>query len=113
MPTPHFDPDARADLEELWSYIAKDNPDAADTYLDEIYQKTQQHADHPYMGKSEPTLAKRLGIASDRLRSFLYRNHRCYYLTGTDTIWVLGYIHSRRNRDRLFRERFRRLRDEQ
>jgi len=39
MPTLHFDPDARADLEELWYYIAKDKPDAADTYLDEIYSK--------------------------------------------------------------------------
>jgi plasmid stabilization system protein ParE len=113
MPTLRFDPDARADLEELWYSIAKDNLDAADTYLNEISQKTQQYADRPHMGKAEPTLAKRLGIPSDRLRSFLYRNHRCYYLIGTDTIWVLGYIHSRRNRDRLFRERFRRLRDEQ
>ena len=31
-------PDAYRDLEEIWGYIAADNPDAADRILEEIQQ---------------------------------------------------------------------------
>ena len=31
-----FHPEARADLNEIWAYIAQDNPDAADRVIDNI-----------------------------------------------------------------------------
>jgi plasmid stabilization system protein ParE len=31
-----LDPDARDDLDEIWEYIAADNPDAADRVITEI-----------------------------------------------------------------------------
>ena len=30
-------PEAVRDLEEIWEYIAQDNPDAADRVIDEIF----------------------------------------------------------------------------
>jgi plasmid stabilization system protein ParE len=30
---------ARQDLDEIWPYIAKDNPNAADYFLDILYEK--------------------------------------------------------------------------
>ncbi len=53
MPTLRFIREARQDLEELWVYIARDNPDAADKYLEEIYQKTFLHSQQPQLGQAE------------------------------------------------------------
>ena len=78
--------------------IAQANPTAADKYLEEIYQKTLLYSHRPYLGQAEPTLARRLGQTPQSVRSFLYRNHRCYYwLRGAD-MWMLGYIDTRRHR---------------
>lgn len=104
--------EARQDLEELWVYIARDNPDAADQYLEEIYQKTLLHSQQPQLGRTEPSLARRLRQAPASVRSFLYRNHRCYYWLRGPEMWMLGYIDTRRHRDRALRERLRRLRAE-
>ena len=113
MPTLRFIREAREDLEELWVSIAQANPTAADKYLEEIYQKTLLHSHRPYLGQAEPTLARRLGQTPQSVRSFLYRNHLCYYwLRGAD-MWMLGYIDTRRHRNRALRERLRRLRTQE
>jgi hypothetical protein len=39
------------------------------------------------------------------VRSFLYRNHRCYYLVMDEEIRVLGFIDTRRDLDTALEER--------
>ena len=49
-------PQAETDLDDLWWYIAQDNPDAADRFLDKIEERCQALARFPYMGQSREEL---------------------------------------------------------
>lgn len=53
-------PRAVADLLELWTYIARDDMDAADRMLDRIAAKLDLVAQHPLMGRARPELAEDL-----------------------------------------------------
>lgn len=105
MPAPRYHHRARQDLEDLWFYIAQDNPDAADRYLDELQKRARSHAANPNMGRLEPEVAKRLNLPSSlTLRSFLYRNHRAYYFPVDQTILILRVLDTRRDRDTALEE---------
>ena len=49
-----FHPEAFADLEEIWEYIAADNIDAADRVLAEIYSTLSTLAVSPHIGHRRP-----------------------------------------------------------
>jgi toxin ParE1/3/4 len=49
-------PLAEQDLDEIWWYIAQDNPDAADRLLDKIEASCQTLAEFPPMGLSRDEL---------------------------------------------------------
>jgi len=49
-------PLAETDLEEIWWYIAQDNPDAADRFLDKIEERCLTLAQFPSMGISRDEL---------------------------------------------------------
>jgi toxin ParE1/3/4 len=49
-------PLAEHDLEEIWWYIAQDNPDAADRLLDKIEECCRTLAEFPHMGLSREEL---------------------------------------------------------
>ncbi len=49
-----FTPSARADLEEIWSHIAGDNPEAADQIEADIYAACDLLAAHPEAGSLRP-----------------------------------------------------------
>lgn len=48
--------EARADLQEIWVYIAKDNPAAADTLEADIYEACELLAKNPRLGHKRPDL---------------------------------------------------------
>ena len=55
--TPYtFHPDARGDLDEIWDYIAADNPDAADRVITEILDATRAVVPYPHSGHRRPDL---------------------------------------------------------
>jgi plasmid stabilization system protein ParE len=100
MPTPRCHRHARADLEALWQYLAQYNIQAADQYLEGLHEAAHLHAANPGMGRLEAELAERLEASSSTpLRSFLYRNHRCYYLPDEDGIFILRVLDVRRDID--------------
>ena len=105
-------PDARLDLVETWVHIAKDNPEAADKYIDELVEKAQFWAKSRTPGVSEPIIAREIEEPPERVRSFLYRNHRCIFLLTDTQMQILAYLDTRRDRDRALRERLKRLREE-
>lgn len=53
-------PEAKADALEIWSYIAEDNPTAADRLLDRFDNLFRQLLAQPQLGKAVPELAVNL-----------------------------------------------------
>ena len=49
-------PEARDDLQEIWCYIAMDNPAAADRLEEDIYAACEKLAVQPHLGHSRPDL---------------------------------------------------------
>jgi toxin ParE1/3/4 len=64
--------EARSDLDEIWLYIAHDNPDAADKYIRAIVSRFVTLASMPQMGRERPEL-------SPGLRSFVVGHHVIFY----------------------------------
>jgi len=52
-------PQAYADLDEIWEYIAGDSLDAADRIREEIYEAIQSLVPFPYIGHSRPDLTSK------------------------------------------------------
>jgi len=51
-----FSPEALADLQEIWAYIASDNPAAADQLEADIYLACELLAKNPRLGHQRPDL---------------------------------------------------------
>ena len=100
-----LDPDAERDLGEIFRYIAQRNLPAAERDIRELRERCQFYAESPFMGPAEPSIARRLGVPSDQVRSFLYRNHRCYFAVTDEEIRVFGFIDTRRDLDTALEER--------
>ena len=47
-------PDAIADLDGIWDYIARDNPAAADRMLDELNERFVLLSKNPEIGELQP-----------------------------------------------------------
>ena len=58
MPRVSRRPDAKADLIQVWDYIAQDNREAADTFLRRLYKQFELIATQPLMGGSAQSWAK-------------------------------------------------------
>jgi plasmid stabilization system protein ParE len=54
-----FHPEAFADLDEIWEYIADDNIDAADGVLADIHSTLTTLAASPRIGHRRPDLTER------------------------------------------------------
>jgi plasmid stabilization system protein ParE len=100
-----LDPDAERDLDAIFRYLAQRNLPAAERYIHELRERCAFYAQTPFMGQAEPSLARRLGLPSEQIRSFLYCNHRCYYAVTDEEIRVFGFIDTRRDLDTTLEER--------
>jgi len=69
MPTVRLSALAQADLEEIWLFIARDDPLAADGFIERIQRTCQQLARSPGMGRSREELAE--GIHSFPVGKYL------------------------------------------
>jgi toxin ParE1/3/4 len=84
-------PEAYADLDEIWEYIADDNLDAADRVLEEIYQTVQSLAAFPHRGH------KRLDLTSRPLLFHVLRNYVIAYAPDEKPLAVIAVLHGRRS----------------
>ena len=66
-------PRADQDLEEIWYFIAQDDPVAADRWLDTLEEKIALLADNPLMGPSRPDIARELRYRPVGNQLILYR----------------------------------------
>ena len=88
-------PLAEVDLDDIWWYIAQDNPDAADRFLAKIGEQCQTLAQFPKMGISRDEL-------TPALRSFPVGNYLIFYLPIDDGIEVVRVLSGVRDMDALF-----------
>lgn len=84
-------PEAYADLEQIRSYIAEHNTDAADALIAEIHTAIRALVPFPAQGHRRPDLA------SGPLRFTLVRDYLIAYAPDEKPLWVVAVIHGRRN----------------
>jgi len=88
-------PLAENDLDEIWLYIAQDNPDNADALLDKIEERCQAIAQFPFIGTDRDELMP-------DLRSLPVGNYLIFYMPIEDGIVVVRVLHGMRDVDALF-----------
>lgn len=87
MATIAWTEEAQRWLEDIFEYIALDNPQAAARTVEAIYERAQILASHPEIGHRY--LASRRNV-----RTLLYGHYRITYLVkGDGNIDVLGVFH--------------------
>jgi plasmid stabilization system protein ParE len=87
-----FHPEAFADLDEIWEYIAKDDLDAADRVVADIHSVLHTLADSPQIGFRRPDLTAR------PLRFHVVRDeYLLAYAPDEKPLWVVAVFHGRRN----------------
>ena len=95
-------PLAKADIFDIWSYIADSNEDAADRVEQAIYAACAFVAETPARGHS------RLDLTSRSLRFWTltrYPNYAVVYRPYTAPLEIAAVIHGKRNLRRVIRQR--------
>ena len=90
-------PRAAEDIAAVWDFIADDNPDAADHWVDQLDTQLRLLATQPLMGLARDELAP--GI-----RSFPFGRYLVFYLPIGDGIDVVRVLHGTRDVDTAFGE---------
>ena len=95
MNGPRLTEQAEADLDDLWAYIAANNPDAADRLVEAVLESSWLHVRFPNMGQNRDEL--RPG-----LRCFIVSPYVVFYRPVEDTIEVLRVLHGARDIASIF-----------
>ncbi len=91
-------PLAELDLLEIWFFIAEDNENAADRFLDLLAQKCDLLAENPKIGRAREELAP-------DLRSFPVKRYMIYYRPMEDGIEVVRVLSAYRDAESIFLRR--------
>jgi toxin ParE1/3/4 len=83
-------PRAEQDLEELWFFIAQDDPVVADRWLDTLDERIRLLADNPLMGPARPDIAR-------ELRYHPVGNHLLLYRVIQGGIEIVRVVHGARD----------------
>jgi plasmid stabilization system protein ParE len=86
-----FHPQAIADMDEIWEYIAQDSLDSADRILEEIRAAIHSLSKMPNQGH------RRSDLTSHPLRFWLVHSYLIAYAPDEDPLLVLAVLHGRRN----------------
>lgn len=77
---------AEIDLINIWTFIAADNPNAADNLLRALDKKSQLLCQNPEIGVSRDDIA-------ENLRCLIHKNYLILYQVKADTVEVVRYLH--------------------
>ena len=80
-------PEAFDDLDEIREYVAKDNPDAADRLIMEIFDEIRAMVQFPHLGYRRPNLTTR------PLRFKSVREYAIAYAPDRKPLWVVAVFH--------------------
>jgi toxin ParE1/3/4 len=97
MPDIILDRAAKADLIDIWQYIARDNPHAADRMLDRIWEGFRVIVRFPLGGTARPELAK-------NLRCYAVGNYVIYFRSARDGVEIARVLHATRDADAILRD---------
>src|SRR5689334_10018567 len=86
---------AQTDLNGIWNYVARDNPEAADRLLAEIYDACLSLGEMPGIGRRREELAR-------GLRSFAVGNYVILYRPLEEGVEIFRVLHGARNIKTLF-----------
>jgi len=95
MPSLLKNPQAEIDLDNIWLYIAQDNPKNADRFLDLIQEKCELIAEFSSLGESCDELIK-------GLRSFPVGNYIVFYFPIENGANIIRVIHGSRDTSAIF-----------
>jgi len=84
-------PDAFADLDEIWEFIAADNLSAADRVLEEIHEAIRALVPFPQLGH------RRSDLTGRPLRFHPVRDFVIAYAPDERPLVVIAILHGRRN----------------
>ncbi len=85
---------AEEDLIDIWSYIAQENPQAADRMLDEFENKISLLAEQPYLGPARPDIAP-------EMRYFPVGNYLILYREVSSGVEIVRVVHGARRLSNL------------
>lgn len=88
-------PRAKADLVEIWDYIADDSENRADAFVETINQKLAVLAERPNIGRARDELGK-------NIRSFPVGRYVIFYMPIQGGIDVVRVLHGARDLDISF-----------
>ena len=94
----HYTYQAKQDLIELWVYVARDNPEAADRLFARIEGGCQLCTENPEAGRYRPELHQ-------DLRSFPVAPYIIYYTPLPAGIRIIRILHEARDIKALFEDR--------
>jgi toxin ParE1/3/4 len=86
---------ARQDLDEIYTYIAQDDIDAADKHSQKLQARWRGLLDQPQMGTKRDDL-------EPNLRSVTEGNYVIFYRIVTDGIEIVRVLHSSRDIEKIF-----------
>ena len=93
----------RADLKQLFDYIAQDSPAYAVSFLNAVEDALDQLAAMPEMGRAREFQAARLaGVRSWSIPGF--RDYLIFYRPIENGIQVIRVLHGARDLERIFEE---------
>jgi len=85
---------AREDMLDIWTYIAAENPAAADRIFDRIEQVFDMLAEHPLTGRQRPEVIP-------GSRSFAVTPYVIFYRVVNDEVVIDRVVHGARDLDDL------------
>jgi toxin ParE1/3/4 len=94
MPEVVLDRAAKADLIEIWQYIAQDNPQAADRMLDRISDGFHLLAKFPHGGTARPELGQ-------NLRCYSVGSYVIYFRPAKEGVEIARVLHGARDVDTI------------
>ena len=97
-----FTPQATADIDAIWWFIAKDNPSAADVVEMEIAASCRRLAKHPGIG------TKRQDVTPLNVRFWTVTKYPNYVIVNrpdTVPLQVVAVIHAKRDLKEILKER--------
>ena len=81
---------ARDDLREIYRFISRDSPRAAESQVERILSAAERLENYPESGRLLPEFPN-LGY-----REIIVTTYRVIYRAHKDTIWIVGVLHGRR-----------------
>jgi len=90
-----FTKQSKADLDEIWDYIAQDSFDRADSFIGQIYGKCFLLSESPAIGRERPELV-------EGIRSFPVDRYLIFYRIKVDTIFIERVLNGYRDILSLF-----------